>query len=379
MKQKNIVSKLILLIFISLIFFQVTVNNMDKTSSSDFNPPLIRSAQLTQVSQFEIIGNSGWAALSSMPWFQGSGTFHDPYIISNISIITDDWSLNDLYCILIKNSNVYFIIQNSSFFFNSYGSGGYEIAAIYMENVENGIIYNNEFNSDDSECIQLRESNNLTLINNNINKGGNGIRISNSDHINVSGNSITDCYGGIQLSSSSYNSFYNNEIRLTNNFFRIYGISDPWFYGISLYSSHNNNISGNHFYCVPNPVKYEGSSFGNLDENNYIHTCVFYDYRGILDMEMLISGLLLIGVVIAIAAQHSRFPNKKKVSGILFTIISLCAIGLLIHGVFNLNYGYIPYWEQSYYWMGLFGLFVGYSASLLIGIRLIIRSRNKTR
>ena len=128
MKQKNIVSKLILLIFISLIFFQVTVNNMDKTSSSDFNPPLIRSAQLTQVSQFEIIGNSGWAALSSMPWFQGSGTFHDPYIISNISIITDDWSLNDLYCILIKNSNVYFIIQNSSFFFNSYGSGGYEIA-----------------------------------------------------------------------------------------------------------------------------------------------------------------------------------------------------------------------------------------------------------
>jgi len=378
MKQKNIVSKLILLISISLIFFQVTVNKMDKTSSSDPNPPIIHSAQLTQVSRFEIIGNSGWAGLSSMPWFQGSGTFLDPYIISNISIITDDWSINDLYCILIKNSNVYFIIQNSRFFFKSYGTSGYEIAAIYMENVENGIIYNNEFNSDDSESFQLRDSNNVTLINNNINKGGIGILIMSSDHVNTSGNSITDCYGGIHLHSSHYNSFHNNEIRLTDNFLRINGLSDPWYYGISLYLSNFNNITENHFYCIPNPLKYEVSNFGNLDENNYIHTCLFYDYRGILDMEMIISGLLLIGVIIAIAVQHSRFPNKKKVSGILFTIISLCAIGLLIHGVYNLNYGYIPYWEQSYYWIALFALFACYSASLLNGIRLIIRSRNNT-
>ena len=378
MKQKNIVSILILLISISLIFFQATVNKMDKTSSSDPNPPIIHSAQLTQVSQFEITGNSGWAGLSSMPWFQGSGTFHDPYIISNISIITDDWSINDLYCISIKNSNVYFIIRNSRFFFNSYGASGYEIAAIYLENVENGIIYNNEFNSDDSESIQLRDSNNLTLINNNINKGGIGIYIMSSDHVNTSGNSITDCYGGIHLDSSSYNFFYNNEIRLTDNFLRINGLSDPWYYGISLYSSHYNNISENHFYCIPNPLDYRGSNSGNLAENNYIHTCVFYDYRGILDIEMIISGLLLIGVIITIAVQHSRFPNKKKVSGILFTIISLCAIGLLIHVVYNLNYGYIPSWEMDYYWMGLFALFAGYSASLLIGIRLIIRSRNKT-
>ena len=117
MKQKNIVSKLILLIFISLIFFQATVNNMDKTSSSNSNPPIIRSAQLTQVSRFEIIGNSGWAGLSSMPWFQGTGTFHDPYIISNISINTIGFHC----CISIKTSDVYFIIQNSKFLLDTQG------------------------------------------------------------------------------------------------------------------------------------------------------------------------------------------------------------------------------------------------------------------
>lgn len=375
MKQKSLVSRLILLIIFFLIFFQAALNNRDKTYSSDSNLPVIRSAQLTQVSQFEIIGNSGWGGLSGNPWFEGSGTFLDPYIISNISIICDDWDIDNLYCILIKNSDVYFIIQNSRFFFNSYGASGYEIAAIYLENVENGIIYNNEFNSDDSESIQLRDSNNVNLINNNINKGGIGIYIISSNNINTSGNSITDCYGGISSGSSHSNSFYNNEIRLTDNFFRKFGLSDPWYYGISLYSSSYNNITENHFYCIPRPIDYRESNFGNLVENNYIHTCAFYDYHRILDIEMIISGLLLIGGIIAIVVQHFRFPNKRKVLGIISVIISLCTMGLLTHGVYNLNYGYIPYWERQYYQIGLVFLFLGSLAFLLLGINLIRKAR----
>ena len=65
------------------------------------------------------------------------------------------------------------------------------------------------------------------------------------------------------------------------------------------------------------------------------HTCYFYNPREILDIEMIISGIILIGGIIAILVQHFRFPKRKKVVGIVLMVINLCVLGLLFHATYN--------------------------------------------
>jgi len=86
-------------------------------------------------------------------------------------------------------------------------------------------------------------------------------------------------------------------------------------------------------------------------------------------------GILLIGGTITVAVQHFRFPNRKKISGIILVMITLCVMGLLTHGIYDLSL--MSWWETSYYGIQLFLLFLANLALLLLGINLIRKSRKE--
>jgi parallel beta-helix repeat protein len=86
-----------------------------------------------------IDGDSGindWNWAVSQAWCSGSGTWADPYIIENVSIDAQ----NGVYCILIQDSSVPFIIRNSTFYNVGTGSSARNIGLV---NAHNGTIINN--------------------------------------------------------------------------------------------------------------------------------------------------------------------------------------------------------------------------------------------
>jgi len=368
MKQKKFALKLIFLIFVSLFFFQVALNNRDKTSSSFSTPATLNTAQLTETMPIEINNNSDWTGLTGFSWFQGNGTADDPYIISSISISLS----NESNCITISNSNVSFIIQNSKF-----STVGYYTYGIDLSNCEKGIIYNNEFYSGpqlSGKFIYTNDCYNVSIINNNVHHAYMGFSLIDSDNLNVTGNLITDCYTGIHLGHCDNSYFSHNEIRLTENF-----PGDPNIgFGIELWYSDFNTIVENNFYCVPYCFAYEDTSTGNTIENNNCYRCEFYNQKETLDLELLISIIILIGELIATLVIQYRFPNRKRILGIILVGISLGVMGLLAHAVYNvielipnLFYSYRIMFLMVFYIPSLGGLFAGHLASILIGRKLI--------
>lgn len=372
MKQKNLVSRLSLLIFFSLIFFQVAVNNREKTPSRFSTPAAINSAQLTQVSQIKINNNSDWGGLSSYPWFQGNGTFLDPYIISNISINIPIQYPGEIFCMAISNSSVYFIIQNCKFVLNCYSSYFFYTAGIYLEDVENGIIYNNEFNNNfEASSIKLLNCNNVSLINNNAYGASTGFAILSSYNTNTSGNSITDCLFAIYLNNCDNSSFCNNEIRLTENHPN-YGY-DSHYIGFSLSYSDFNNISENHFYCISIPLEVYGS-LGNIIENNYFHTCIIYNPEIVLNAVLLTSIISMVGIIIFLSVIARKYPQRGIMGGRISIILTIGIMGLLAYGVYNWSL-VTHFYKRIAYTVSLIPLF-GVNLTILILSLLLIRKHS---
>ncbi len=122
-------------------------------------------------------------------WCTGSGTYSDPYIIENVFMDAGNVGSG----ISISNSNVHFIIQNSTV---SYAGAGSSDAGIKLTNTSNGQLINN------------------TISNN----GRHGIYIYNYSHNNtISRNQVKDnSYMGIYLKDYSYNNTISgNEHTLT--------------------------------------------------------------------------------------------------------------------------------------------------------------------
>ncbi|GAH32698.1 unnamed protein product, partial [marine sediment metagenome] len=210
-----------------------------------------------------INNNSDWGALSGNSWFQGSGTFLDPYIISNITINIPRFPYYTS-SIRIINTTAYFIIQNCVVdYINIMNTTAYFIvqdcalkdSPLYLANVEKGLIYNNELHKYGDYSLRLRDCYNVSIVRNN---AFDGFRIRDSEKINVSNNVITDAFTGISLSQSSNCSIWRNEIRLTDNYIRSNYVQIDYVTGIRIFGSYFNTITENHFYCIPNPFEGNG-------------------------------------------------------------------------------------------------------------------------
>ena len=106
---------------------------------------------------------------------------------------------------------------------------------IYLDNVENCNIANNNISNNGDDGISLRDSSNNVITGNNIsnNRYDDGIRLEDSSNNVITGNSISDNWDGIELEDSSNNLITGNII--LNNRHE----------GVDMWASSSNNITGN--------------------------------------------------------------------------------------------------------------------------------------
>jgi len=114
--------------------------------------------------------------------------------------------------------------------------------------------------------IHLKDSNNNTIINNNIiSNYGFGIYLGNSNNNNISNNNISNNLNGIYLFLSNNNSISNN------NF------SNKW-HGIDLSGSNNNNISKNIIGPSSYGISLLFSNENTIRKNEFINNGLFVEY-----------------------------------------------------------------------------------------------------
>lgn len=188
-----------------------------------------------------IDGNANFTSTATGRGWPGDGSKFNPYLIEglNFTSLASSYLKVDEGIIIVKNTNVYFQINNCFLNRNAFSNG------ILLKNVSQGCILRNTIKnmlSDETYfwpnpgiAIHLEETKNVTITENNIfnddifyNCGG-GILIENSQD-----NSIMDniCINGLMLKNAPDNMISRN------NF------SDS---GITLFRSPNNNIMHNTF------------------------------------------------------------------------------------------------------------------------------------
>jgi len=144
-------------------------------------------------------------------WCSGTGTDYDPYIIKNV-VVDGNYSNR---CIEIRNSNVYFIIENCKFFNSGPDWSG---DGIYLENVQNGQIISNNCSNNTASGIHLKNCDDLEVSNNILNQNIDGIYIDDSRNIEVSKNNLfLNFQKGISLYYADNNQIVENTLDNNNN------------------------------------------------------------------------------------------------------------------------------------------------------------------
>ncbi|KKM83225.1 hypothetical protein LCGC14_1311560 [marine sediment metagenome] len=242
------------LFILSLIFgfsiLIITNLHYSKDNSSGYldfdNEQNLKRAGYWNIPPFIIDGNSDWTTFNSTyEWVNGNGTWNDPYIIENITV-DGGWSGNGIE---IKNSDVYFIIRNSTVY-----NSGFSEAGIYLFNVKNGKLMNNDCLNNGKNGIEIRVSNNNTIAGNTLNNNVvNGISLDNSFNNSVLNNTANNSEYGIHI-KGNYNNiskniiFDNNygiQITRQQNLVSENIVTSNVYYGIEIRDSYNtilNNI-----------------------------------------------------------------------------------------------------------------------------------------
>jgi parallel beta-helix repeat protein len=262
--RSNAKSKIIILIALGILFaFSpiVTINLSFITSScnksSEFSDDINFDKEYLKISalsgKIHIINNSGWVDFENAGNCEGNGIYSDPYIIRDL-VIDGGYSGS---CILIENSNVYFIIENCTV----YNSRSYPSAGIRLLNVNNSRLIDNNCSSN-TRGINLKYSNNNTISGNIVNDSeSRGIRLDSSDNNIISGNTANNNYwDGIYIDSSNNNTISGNTANNNN-------IS-----GIDLYGSNYSTVLGNTANNNGNGIYLLSSNYntvsGNTANNN---------------------------------------------------------------------------------------------------------------
>jgi len=226
------------------------VNDYTKTNLYDEIKPI--SSGYWGLSPFVIDDNGSgdymWTQAALEEWCSGSGTFSDPYLIHNITIN----GFNSSNCLTIRNSEVFFEIKNCTFK-NSSGILSYD-AGLYLYNVSNSFIIENNCSINNGNGIMLIECYNISISKSQILSNKRGIFLRNSQLITLNNNSITQNQEeSIKMETSNFNQVLNNSI-LNNGGNTLY-----------MYYSGSNVIQGN---TIINNV--QGISLQMHSDNNEI-------------------------------------------------------------------------------------------------------------
>ncbi len=303
-KQITLISLLTLLILLSMLLYSFnTLISIHKPLISEETPKKAGYWDLTGT-PIVIITDSQWSSkYSSQPWFSGSGTKLDPYVIENVTI-NGQGSGN---CISIDTSTVYYTIRNCTLFNSgtATNNGGISISNApngliignnLSNNLENGIwvynsqnitILNNTFSYNTITGIYVRNSNSIGIEGNNVSytTTADGMYFMNSNNVNITKNIVNNNFqAGIELNGQigychTYK-IYDNELKNNaDGIFLTKGDNNEIFNnvinnttsGIAFSNSDNNNISGNFISnCSDKGLYPYTTSLNNLFYNNYL-------------------------------------------------------------------------------------------------------------
>ena len=201
---------LMFLIIILILFNDSLISNYhDTKNTSSINSKSFDLRTKLAKTASSITSNSDFRYRAQLNNWPGNGSINNPIVIENEVIDTSEYYSS----IIIKNTNLYFIIRNCTFNVRSNW-------AIFLENVENGLISNNSFSISYYYTIDLRNSNNINITNNTFESFGDNsqsrgdLRFEYSFEINVNSNNFS--YSSIRLFDSYNNSFIYN--RFINSF-----------------------------------------------------------------------------------------------------------------------------------------------------------------
>ena len=209
-------------------------------------------------------------------WCSGSGSIVDPYIIEDVEVVSNETGVP---CLLIANSDVYFIVRNSIFTNSTDGFSG----AILYDNVAYGKFVNNEVVDNDAGLfidegfdlffsdnlfhnntfvgMLIGESEEVTLSNNKISNSEMGVALGLSQYITIMDNEIYDCVGGlIYFSAYRYTAMGNN---IHDNELGGFGMMESEFCVFSENILDNNNMS---IYIMND--NYKNTITDNIIQNN---------------------------------------------------------------------------------------------------------------
>ncbi|MFX1344643.1 MAG: right-handed parallel beta-helix repeat-containing protein [Promethearchaeota archaeon] len=265
MKQKIVIKCLILTLLILASTSTVFSPNFTTPNIHDkFNKNNLKMGYSWTLIPFIIDDTGGgdytWSQAAVQPWCSGLGTKSDPYIINDISI---SGYMRNEHCLEIRNSEAFFVINNSRFWKMW---GGYH--GLVFSNVTNGLVINNDIldtSETNSRGIHMSDISNVSLKNNQVYDihSYDGIRIENGDRISLINNKVYNTGGvGFDLVNMNNCTISNNEI-YTND----HG-------GFNLINCNENNVSKNNIYDNQqwgNGIWVEYSNLNNISQNTIIN------------------------------------------------------------------------------------------------------------
>ncbi|MFX1327538.1 MAG: NosD domain-containing protein [Promethearchaeota archaeon] len=221
MNKTHISLKFIFIILVVSIFIFIfpSINYIVKDDREDQKYLLSKTWDLSGT---VIHINNNWSATAfKYEWCSGNGTINNPYLLENITID----ALGNVACIIIENSDDFFIIQRCTLYNSLYNLLIDETYndGIKLINVDNGLIKNNNFSSN-GYGLYMGGGYYNTISHNNFNDNTYGIGMDNCYNSTVSDNQlIKNYFYGITLSDCDYNIISNNTA--THSF---YGIRAWW-------------------------------------------------------------------------------------------------------------------------------------------------------
>jgi len=282
-KEITLISLLALLILLPTLMYSFnTLISTRKQLVSEETPKKAGYWDLTG-SPIVIITDSQWSSkYSSQPWFSGSGTKSDPYVIENVTI-NGQGSGN---CISIDTSTVYYTIRNCTLFSAGAATNN---AGISISNAPNGLIIGNNLSNNLENGIWVYNSQNITILNNTFSYNTiTGIYVRNSNNIRITGNivSYTTTSDGMYFTNSNNVNITNNIIH--NNFQAGIELSGGIGYchtykiydnelknnadGIYLTKGDNNEIFNNIINNTTIGIAFSNSDYNNIS-GNFISNC----------------------------------------------------------------------------------------------------------
>ncbi len=206
--DKDIKLIILLITFFTLIISSICseIYNFDFTQDTKDNLDngVLKSSTFWTLNPIHIDNN--WTETNNTnTWCNGKGTFTEPYVIENVTI---DGKNSD-YCLLIENTDEFFIIRNCTFDNTSKSIG----SGIYLNYVHNGTLFNNTCSQNNRIGIRLNKSNNNTIFNNSLCSMRTGIYTRESDYVNFTKNDIRgNSFTGIQIVLSDFNEISENTV-----------------------------------------------------------------------------------------------------------------------------------------------------------------------